>query len=315
MFKDIANRPTRMAELVPLLPSAVGYHDASLDGAGGVWFPHATLNPRGVLQPSSSHQPIAWRFAWPDHIKKELVTEHNPNGTITNSDLELAGGLLHLEALAQHFDIRERTVISNTDNLASLYWQRKGSSTTNSPPAHLLRLFGIHQRFHRYVPRHDYIPGKSNPLADAMSRLFDFSDQQMLSHLTSLFQQNTSFRLVNLPSTTLSCVIFALQRRRSNVASLLVEPPVPTLTGHNGSSSQLNWASTPFSKPSRIKYLSYKSSSTEFVPELLQQKEIQSGLDRLKITYGQLPRRSCCWVKPIPASTSSKRKTYASHVC
>jgi hypothetical protein len=31
--------------------------------------------------------------------------EDNPNGTITNSDLELAGGLLHLEALTQAFNI------------------------------------------------------------------------------------------------------------------------------------------------------------------------------------------------------------------
>ena len=78
-----------------------------------------------------------------------LSTDANPGGTITNSDLELAGGLLHLEALAQTFDIRERTVLSKTDNLNTLFWQQTGSATTDKVPAHLLHLFGIHQCFYR----------------------------------------------------------------------------------------------------------------------------------------------------------------------
>jgi hypothetical protein len=44
----------------------------------------------------------------------------NPHGSITNSDLELADGLLHLEdALSQCFDIWERTVLSKGDNLST----------------------------------------------------------------------------------------------------------------------------------------------------------------------------------------------------
>lgn len=39
ILKDISKRPTRIAELVPLLASAMGHHDASGTGAGGVWFP------------------------------------------------------------------------------------------------------------------------------------------------------------------------------------------------------------------------------------------------------------------------------------
>jgi len=69
--------------------------------------------------------------------------------------LELAGGLLHLEVAAQHFDTRERTLLSKTDNLAKLFWQHKGSATTNNTTLQLLRLFGIHQRYHHYVPQHD----------------------------------------------------------------------------------------------------------------------------------------------------------------
>ena len=40
MHANISTRPTRIAELIPLTPQALGYHDASgSQGAGGVWFP------------------------------------------------------------------------------------------------------------------------------------------------------------------------------------------------------------------------------------------------------------------------------------
>ncbi len=87
------------------------------------------------------------------------MSVENPDVTITNSDLELAGGLLQLEAITitQTFDIRERTVLSKEDTLNTTSWERKGSTSKFSAPAYLLRLFGHHQRFNRYVPRFDYL--------------------------------------------------------------------------------------------------------------------------------------------------------------
>ena len=41
----LAERPTRIAEIVPLVPSITGDHDASGLGAGGVVVPDATLQP------------------------------------------------------------------------------------------------------------------------------------------------------------------------------------------------------------------------------------------------------------------------------
>ena len=117
LFNDISSRPTRLAELIPLAAAAEGHHDASGRGAGGIWFPAPSLRPREGYK----NQPIVWRLKWPEFIVNKLVSSDNPNGTISNSDLELAGGLLHLEALAQCFDIRERTVLSKTDNLNALF--------------------------------------------------------------------------------------------------------------------------------------------------------------------------------------------------
>ena len=298
LANDISSRATRIAELVPLLSSAEGHHDASGVGAGGVWFPGANIHPREGYHPNI---PVIWRYKWPQVIVDKLVTSNNRSGTITNSDLELAGGLIQLEALCQSFDIRERTVLSKGDNLATTFWERKGSTTTDSAPAYLLRLFGIHQRYHRYVPRFDYISGPSNPIADAASRDFHLSFPQLYSQLQPFFPKNAGYQVWTPPQPFVSAIISALLRKQCSRESLLAEPKQPIRLGHSGSSTQIAWASTPFSKPSKTKYQSYKSSPTEFVVENLQQTAIPSGLDRLKITYGRLPRRSLVWGPTTPA--------------
>lgn len=147
MLDDISKRPTCIAEIVPLLPSALGFHDASGEGAGGVWLPSHTIGSR--MKNKNKHHPLFWHYKWPQDIVDNLVTEDNPSGTTMKSDLELAGGLLHLDWTSLlTLDVRERTIVSKTDNLATLFWERKGSATNASVTHQLLRLFGIHQHFH-----------------------------------------------------------------------------------------------------------------------------------------------------------------------
>lgn len=298
MYASIASRHTRIAELIPLLPIAEGHHDASGKGAGGVWFPAMHAIPRKGFKAGI---PVVWRLEWPQYIVDRLITDKNPRGTLTNSDLELAGGLLHLEALVQTFDTRERTILSKGDNLNTTFWERKGSTSTDKPPAYLLRLFGLHQRYHRYVPRFDYISGPSNPVADALSRDFCLSWPQLTTSLAPHLPKN-GLHQIWIPSTQIvSAVTSALLKRRSKKECLLVEPPIPTQPGEYGSVSQLSWASVPFSKPSKIKYQSFKSLQNEYVLENLHPTAVQSGLDRLKITYGSLARRSSTWGPKIYA--------------
>ena len=93
----------------------------------------------------------------------------NPTGTITNSDLELAGSIPHNDILAQAADVREKTTHNSYDNIAAVFWQQKGATTTLGPAAFLLRLQALHQRYYRYVPLRDYIPGPINVMADFLS--------------------------------------------------------------------------------------------------------------------------------------------------
>ena len=60
---------------------------------------------------------------------------------------------------AQHYAVAERTLHTGVDNKSALSWQKRGSITTDSTAAYLLRIQALHQRAHRYIPRHSYIPG------------------------------------------------------------------------------------------------------------------------------------------------------------
>ena len=169
---DLGSRPTRLGEIVPDLPVAIGAADASGAGMGGVW-----------LSADTHFHPLVWRATFPPHVQSELVSTANPRGAINNSDLELAGQIAHLDVLAQHHDCRERTVSTLTDNISARSWQRKGSTTTLGPAAYLLRLQALHQRHHRYLNQSDYIPGPANAMADDASRLWHLPDTAFLAHL------------------------------------------------------------------------------------------------------------------------------------
>ena len=166
---DLAQRPTRMAEIVPTHPLYAGCCDAALAGMGGVWLP--STDPY-----YPQHPPYVWRDPFPPQVQRELVSTTNPSGTISNSDLELAGAIAHAGALAHHRDIRECTVAIFSDNTPAVVWGTKASVTTMGPAAYLLRTASLHQRRHRYLLQRAYI---ANMLADIASRRFDRSDDAL----------------------------------------------------------------------------------------------------------------------------------------
>jgi hypothetical protein len=131
MQENISTRPTWIVEVVPLLPVAKGHHDTLGLGTGGIQFPGPHFTPHTGF---TSTQPLVWRHQWTDFISSWLVMADNSHGSIKNSNLELAGGLLHLDALSQCFVIWERTDLSKGDNLSTTFWECQGSTSTNSPP-------------------------------------------------------------------------------------------------------------------------------------------------------------------------------------
>ena len=128
---------------------------------GGVW-----------LSAEPGFIPLLLRQQFPLDIQRKLVTYHNKSGTISNSDLELAAQLASHNILVQQYKCQEHTISTFTDNVSARAWQHKGSKTMLHAPNYLLRLHSLHQRFHRYCPTIDYLPGPINAMADDTSRLW-----------------------------------------------------------------------------------------------------------------------------------------------
>ena len=335
LARGVVERPTRIAELIPLRPSVAGAHDASGLGAGGVIFAanHVARRPTPTtlscirtpiipptplpsrytpwkallganrsapnadpaLSPQSQHHPIVYRMLFPPEIRSTLVSSTNPNGDINNSDLELAGSFVHHAAVVENYDVRERTVASFADNTPTIYWQRKGSVTSTSAPARILRLQALHQRRFGYVPRHDFLAGIDNKLADDASRLTHLSDTLFLKYFNDHYPQPLPWRLWTPPLELQRCVISALlnSRSRAEYAPALTLP-LP-ITGSDGDLSASVWPSTPYSPI--LKTPSRYSKSSLF--DTGQAKTLPLGNLSVpapwKVPYGQLSSRLPVW--------------------
>lgn len=254
---DLQSRPTRIGEIADSLPVAYGTADASGLGMGGIW-----------LSADPSFPPFVWRTSFPRNVSAHLVTTDNLTGTITNSDLELAGQIAGQDVLLQAYDCRERTIATFTDNISARAWQRRGSVTTLGPAAYLLRIHSFLQRHYRYRSTSDYLPGPLNVMADDASRRWDLSDTQLISHFNSSYPQDKPWQLFILRPAMLSSLISALFCVRCARASYLPEHFPATLPGFDGSAIAAHSASHPTASTSGIHFPSSKSLPTATEPAL-----------------------------------------------
>ena len=280
----LRQRPTRLQELVPTAPTFIGASDACRDGMGGVWF-HAT---------DRSQPPLLWRQPFTTAIQNALVTAENPRGDISISDLELMALIAHKDVLANHADIAEQTIWMATDNRAALSWSNKGSATSTAARAFLLCYNALHQRHYRYVTTHNHIAGKANVMADDASRLWQLSDDAIISHFNTLYLQALPWRMLPLHLSTNSELTGALFRRRHKSVSRLNASPLPRLPGQFGplSATASVWIPT---NCHQTQSPSSKSSHNGSVPVPLPQAVNPSGLVMWKIPSVPWARRMPGW--------------------
>ena len=214
---------------------------------------------------------------FPKDIVVSLVSWTNPQGTVNNSELELAGGVVHSDCVAQCFVVKEWTTLSRTENTAGLWWQRKGSATCTSAPDHLLRLQAMHQKFHRYVPHIDFVSGANNLISDRPSCSSDLTDNQLLTYLEKNFPQPLTWQLWTPTPKPASGIASALQRKTSKRGCVLAKPPPPMATRPSGPTSAQGWPSTPYS--SLTKTLSPSSTPSLGTTELGTSRPTAVGYD------------------------------------
>jgi hypothetical protein len=125
LANSLQDRPTRLQELVAQPPCLYGTTDASGQGMGGI-----------ILPPSrqSTVPPLVWRSRFPTSVQHNLVSTTHPNGTVTNSDLELAATIVQHDAVCHSYDVREQTIHTATDNQAAQVWQQKGLQRLTQSP-------------------------------------------------------------------------------------------------------------------------------------------------------------------------------------
>ncbi len=80
---ELTSPPTRCLELVAEWKDFVRVVDASSHSVGGI-----------IIGKLSECPPTVFRLQWPPDITTSIITESNPTGTLTNSDLELVGLVL-----------------------------------------------------------------------------------------------------------------------------------------------------------------------------------------------------------------------------
>ena len=252
LARNVGDRPTHIAELFPQHPAHVaGCCDASKLGFGGVIFP----------APDLQIPPIVWRTPVPADLQARLISDDNPNGTVTNSDLELAGTVLH-EAILTRYPLRECTILTGSDNKAAIAWRHKGSNSLAGPSAYLLREVALLQRRYRYTSRLTFVNGPSNTAADTASRRFDLTDSQLLALLDQSHPQTQPWRMHPIPPDAHSRVITALHGRRPETPLDMTVQELPTASGTSaGSRTWLTSESPTRCSPASVTKSRYYGSS------------------------------------------------------
>jgi hypothetical protein len=213
---NITRRPTLIAELVPRAqPDTFGAQDAAAAGMGGV---HVLPQQYGSILP------LMWWSPFPQAIQTRLVTFENSGGDINNSELELAASVALHDILAQQFDVQEATIHNSSENVATVWWQRKGATSSSGPTAGLLCLQSLHQQHYRYVPLFDYIAGEANAMADACSHMWHLSDSQLLAYFEATFMQGQPWQLCPL-CMPMHCALIAVLLRSVSNKELLHHAP------------------------------------------------------------------------------------------
>jgi len=110
---------------------------------------------------------------FPPDITAAVVSDSNPTGSLTNSDLEMAGVLLHHLVLETLIRTKHCHLATLCDNSPSVAWVNRMAAKSSSPVAHrLLRGLALRQRINKTaLPMIDYIAGLDNIWADEASHI------------------------------------------------------------------------------------------------------------------------------------------------
>jgi hypothetical protein len=205
LLRESTKEPTNCRDLICGWPDFVGIVDASSHGVGGVIF--------GEL---SACTPTVFRWQGPENIRTSVVSLENPNGTITNSDLELAGLLMLWLAMEEICGpLHEKCVTLFNDNSPTIGWVTRLASRRSLVAEHLIQALALRLKIQQACPLTPiHIEGKRNTISDILSRSFGSTPAWQCDTDTALLTLfNPMFPLPNQSSWTvfhLNCKVVTL---------------------------------------------------------------------------------------------------------
>jgi hypothetical protein len=276
LANSLAAHPVPIAALVPQAPAYIALVDASAQGLGGAWIP--------IPWTKTPCPPFVWRFQLPTHITSNLVTQHNPDGTITNSDLELAAITSALSILTNAVpDLQHQSLLCGSDNIAAVSWCRKGSTSSN----------GI--RSHNFTLHPHFLPGHTNQLADFCSRSFHLQDDDFLAHVQCRFPIHYPWHHLSLsPQSTLTLNGLLSPQKSTEVYQPLAATPTHP-PGSCGKHFAKPSTQTPSSNHSQTKYHPSLYSPTVIDMASFLPAAITSAVERWVMPFEPLARKWPSW--------------------
>ncbi len=213
LLRESTKEPTRCRQLVTGWPDYIGFVDASGHGAGRV-----------VIGELSPCVPTIFRWKWPPDVTKDIKTATNPEGRITNSDLEMAGlVLLWLTMEEVYGPLEEKHLTLFNDNSPTIGWATKLASKRSTVAEHLVQAIALRAKQQKacpFTPMH--IAGKCMVIADIPSRTFGSnpawhcnSDNELLTLFNSTFPlpSQQSWTIFHQDCRTVMRVISALRMK------------------------------------------------------------------------------------------------------
>ena len=192
-LRETISSPTKCRNLVPAWPDYVGITDASGHGLGGV-----------IIGENKAVPSVVFRMQWPTDISRDIVSDDNPDGRITNSDLELAGLLMLWLVMEEVCAVRDAHIALFSDNSPTVHWVERMAAKHSKVAMQLLRALALRLQLAEaspLIPLH--IAGVDNAMTDIPSRSFGSEPKwhcKTDTEFLTLF--NLSFPLPNQESWT-----------------------------------------------------------------------------------------------------------------
>jgi hypothetical protein len=242
LLREATKEPTKCSELVMGHPAYVGVKDASIHGVGGI-----------IIGENKACVPTVFRMEWPEWVKNEVLkTNSGKKGTLTNSDLEMAGLLLLFLVTEEVCDLQPGDHIALfSDNSPTVSWVKRMASKGSLVADQLLRALTLRMKLRKVSPLTTlHIEGKRNAMTDIPSRSFGSelkwfcrTDEELLTLFNKSFpfpDQNTW--TVFRPSRKIESKIFSSLRMQVLKMEEWRRLPKPgRFTGEIGRATAKQW--------------------------------------------------------------------------